>query len=83
VRDISMPLLGLFLMQGGGTPMNAHTDSTPYRLLAKELYHMLGYDIAKHLQQLEISELAKLRESLGSMEVYMLSDEYKERMSHG
>jgi hypothetical protein len=74
-----MPLLGLFLLQEGGARMTIHTHFTHYHLLAKELYDMLGYDIANHLEDLEISELAQLRESLNCMEVYMLSDEYQEK----
>jgi hypothetical protein len=51
--------------------MNSQIHSTKYQQLAEELNAMLGYDVVNNLQDLELSELAKLRESLSSIEAYL------------
>jgi hypothetical protein len=51
--------------------MNSQIHSTKYQQLSEELNAMLGYDIVNNLQELELSELAKLRECLSSIESYL------------
>jgi hypothetical protein len=51
--------------------MNSPIHSTSYQELAEELSAMLGYDVVNNLQDLELSELDNLRESLSSIEAYL------------
>ncbi|SEC47142.1 hypothetical protein [Paenibacillus sp. GP183] len=51
--------------------MNSQIRSKKYQQISEELNAILGYDIVNNLQELEISELAKLRESLSRIESYL------------
>jgi hypothetical protein len=65
------PLLGLFLFEERRTIMNNQIYSPKYQQLAEELSNLLGYNVADNLQDMECSELAKLRESLRNIEAYL------------